>query len=131
LEALLSGNAEGGAVSHAEYRDALVSARPALQAAIAAYFEANTVEAMIYPTTMALARPVEEALANALELNGTQVLPDEGFARNTCIASTVSAQISADHAGLTAKDTCIAGRLTSRNCTCWYDSRSRRVTRWP
>lgn len=63
------------------YADAVGKWRPELQAAYAELFKANRIEALVFPATPALARPLAEA--NEMELNGRKVPTFLTFIRNT------------------------------------------------
>ena len=68
------------------YREAIDTHRPALQQAYARYFEANAVEAVVFPTTPLPARPIEGSL-ETIELNGSQQPTFNTYIRNTDPAS--------------------------------------------
>mgnify|MGYP001823294606 CR=1 FL=1 len=76
------GDALGGAISEAAYRQAIDVDRPALQAAYADYFRRHKVDAIIFPTTPLPARPLSADLST-VELGGEQVPTFPTYIRNT------------------------------------------------
>lgn len=61
---------------------ASIAARERLRQAFQAYFEANNLSGMVFPTTVLPARPIESSLFTA-ELNGEQVPTFAAYGRNT------------------------------------------------
>ena len=75
----------GDLTSDSEYREVMEIYRPRYQAAYAAYFSANRLDAMIFPATPLPARPI--GLDDTVELNGRQVPTFPTFVRNTAPSS--------------------------------------------
>ncbi len=69
------------AMPEAAYRQAMDVDRPRLQATYADYFEANSLDAIIFPTTPMPARPIGDD--ETVELNGERVPTFATFIRNT------------------------------------------------
>jgi mandelamide amidase len=97
---LLTGLTGDGAIPAAAYREALVVARPRLQALYAGYFAANDVAAIIVPTTPLPARPIGED--DTVELNGERVPTFPTYIRNTDPPSNAGLPAISLPAGLTA-----------------------------
>jgi indoleacetamide hydrolase len=77
-----------GAVPEAVYREALARHRPALQAALEAYFKQHDLAAMIFPTTPMPARPIGED--DTVDVNGERMPTFFTYIRNTDPASNAA-----------------------------------------
>ncbi|MGI9260947.1 MAG: amidase family protein, partial [Woeseiaceae bacterium] len=89
-----------GQIPEEVYADAL-AARAEMREAFAAYFETADLDAMIFPTTLLPARPIENSL-QTVELNGAQVPTFPTYIHNTDPASIAALPGISLPAGLTA-----------------------------
>ncbi len=85
VQSLFSSLLGDGQIPEEVYADALV-AREELRAVFQAYFAENDLDAMIFPTTLLPARPIEGSL-QTVELNGEQVPTFPTYIHNTDPAS--------------------------------------------
>jgi indoleacetamide hydrolase len=84
VKATLEGVLDADQIPAAVYREALVTHRPALQAAYADYFAGNDVRAIVVPTTPLPARPhKDQADEGTVDLNGEDVDTFFTYIRNT------------------------------------------------
>ena len=81
VRAIVDSQLNGGAISEAAYRQALGSDRPRLQRAYASCFAEHSVEALIFPTSPVVARPIGDD--ETIELNGEQSPTFATYIRNT------------------------------------------------
>ena len=93
-----------GAVSEAQYREAIDTFRPQLQQAYDDCFDKHRIDAIIFPTTPLSARPIEGTV-ESVELNGAEVPTFATYIQNTDPGSNagipgLSIPLSTDDNGL-------------------------------